>query len=1300
MDHINKGSRWLPAWLIAGLALTTLSVGGADQPPPHSDAATEYAAVVRPLLKKYCLECHSEKVKKGSLDLERFASLDDVRRAVKRWEQVNEMLEAEQMPPRTKPQPTDDERKQLMAWVHGFLSEEARAHAGDPGEVPLRRLSNAEYDCTIRDLTGVDLRPTREFPADGAAGEGFTNAAEALSAVSPALLTKYFNAAKDLSDHAVLLPDGFRFSPTKTRRDWTNESLAQLRAFFCDYSADGRLPLQPYLTATVRHRDALAGGKTTAAEVGRQEKLNPKYLGILWRTLTDKTPSQPLDLIRTRWRQAAEKDVPALAADIMAQEAALWQIVPVGSYRYGNTVRQAPGDPPAVDAQPLKIAVKPVPGQNEVVLYLVARDASPGDPKGGVIWSRPRLEGAGKPPLLLRDYPQFGPAFEADYAAVFADAGKYLAAAAEAANDAKQSTDARASKQGLDPILLKRWAEVLAVEPLAKEVADPEKMGKSIPAVPLELLDEKNPKNSARPSVNGWRRKGADLPTLIANSSDKVELIPGTAAPHKVVVHPTPTEFVAAVWKSPLTGVVRVAARVVHAHPACGNGVAWWLQHRRADRATVLAEGAFDLGGSASMPARTLKVEKDDLLVLAVDARNGDHGCDLTEITLNVAETEKPNRAWDLAGDAADTVLDGNPHADRYGHKEVWSFVRGPSQPVGPGKGGVIPANSLLGRWRVAAADPTRQSEAGKLAEQVQKLLTGARPPKEKDPDRILYDNLVSADGALLKGMELSRFARPRPKGTTYGIDKDRFGKAADDASLVAAANSVTEVRLPAALFAGREFVVEGKLDGPAGGRVVQFQALTAPPALDAPLDGKAPVVASPTGEAYKRLLQGRGQFRDCFPYYICFPRVIPDDEVVCLKMYHREDEPLARLFLDDAQKARIDRLWDEHRFISQQPLAENNYLPQFIGFVTQDQPKELIAYFQSQREPFRKRAEAFEKDMEAAEPKQLDALLDFASRAYRRPLRDKEKADLLGLYQVLRKKGAAHDEAFCGVLARVLAAPAFLFRIEQPPPGKEPGPVNDWELAARLSYFLWSSAPDDELRRLAAAGKLHDPEVLAGQVRRMLKDDRLRALAVEFGTQWLHVRGFDEMQDKNEKLFPTFDADLRKAINEESILFFQDLFQKRPTGDANSWTPTPPTSMKRWRSTTAFPAWSAHNGGAWKECESTGAAAFLAWRACRRRSRERRGPARRCAATGWWKRCWGKSCRGRRRTFRSCPKKRAAPITSPCARKSKNIRGRRSAPSAISESTRSVSRWSATTPSADCATKTLGVWPSIPGRS
>src|SRR5205814_758844 len=126
------------------------------------------------------------------------------------------------------------------------------------------------------------------------------------------------------------------------------------------------------------------------------------------------------------------------------------------------------------------------------------------------------------------------------------------------------------------------------------------------------------------------------------------------------------------------------------------------------------------------------------------------------------------------------------------------------------------------------------------------------------------------------------------------------------------------------------------------------------------------------------------------------------------------------------------------------------------------------------------------------------------------RPLTDPERSSLRGLYQKLRAQELPHDAALRMTLARVLVSSAFLYRGEMAAPGAEPAPVNDWEIATRLSYFLWSSAPDDELRSLAAAGRLHDPEVLAAQARRMMKDARVRRLAAEFGCQWLHVRDLE----------------------------------------------------------------------------------------------------------------------------------------------------------------------------------------------
>ena len=694
---------------------------------------------------------------------------------------------------------------------------------------------------------------------------------------------------------------------------------------------------------------------------------------------------------------------------------------------------------------------------------------------------------------------------------------------------------------------MQRWIDILAaLEPFENNEDAASAVGKLIPLAPLTLLDEPAP---SKPAINGWKARGADLPVLVANSSDKVEQIPGRVGPHQVAAHPTPSEFAAVVWKSPVAGRVRVTGRVAHAHPACGNGVAWWVETRKGDAARVLAEGTLDLGKETTLPPRILNVNPGDLVLLAVDARDGNHVCDLTEIGLTVAETGDAGRTWDLAGDVADHVGDANPHADRLGNPAVWAFMKGPTRPVSGESSPSIPAGSVLSRWREAAADLQRQAEASRLADELKTLLSGPRPADEKHPDRKLYDALVSLDGPYLRGLELSRLKKTPAMPGKYGLDRARFGKEPErDADLVWPSNEVLELRLPAGLFRDREFVVEGNLDGPANARVVQFQVRTTPPPSEARWDGKAPLVASPDSPARARLLAGLAEFRRLFPPFVCFPHVIPTDEVVCLKSFHREDEPLIRLFLDDEQTHRIDRLWQEQRFISKFPVVENEYLPLFIGFVTQDQPKELLAYFESQREPFRRRAEAFQKDFEAAAPQQFQALYEFTSRAYRRPLSESEQQELLDLYQAMRRNKASHDDAFRGVLERVLVAPSFLYHVEQPPPGKEPGPVNDWELASRLSYFLWSSLPDEPLRQAAASGRLHEPAILAEQTRRMLKDERIRALAIEFGAQWIHVRGFDELKEKNERLFPTFDAKLRKAIYEESILFFQDLFQRDRT--------------------------------------------------------------------------------------------------------------------------------------------------------
>ncbi|MFO0927605.1 MAG: hypothetical protein U0736_11280 [Gemmataceae bacterium] len=200
----------------------------------------------------------------------------------------------------------------------------------------------------------------------------------------------------------------------------------------------------------------------------------------------------------------------------------------------------------------------------------------------------------------------------------------------------------------------------------------------------------------------------------------------------------------------------------------------------------------------------------------------------------------------------------------------------------------------------------------------------------------------MTIDGPLFTGVDVVRLGKPPARAVAYGLPKDRFGardgvKAVDDASLVLPTRALTGVRLPAALLAGREFVVDVRLTDSPGNRVVRVGVSTR---HDATLNAGAPVLAAPGSAGYRRLLDGYADFRRVFPLYLCFPPVVPTDEVVSLKMFHREDEPFARLFLTSDEVRQLDRLWAEHRFVSRQPVAENNYLPQFMGFTTQDTPR------------------------------------------------------------------------------------------------------------------------------------------------------------------------------------------------------------------------------------------------------------------------------------------------------------------------------------------------------------------------
>ena len=806
----RSGSTNLPLRTMTTLAIVLFSEGAGPTSPvtmaaPLAATAADYTKHIRPLVKTYCLGCHSAKEMKGELDLERFATLEQVSADVEPWQYVLKTLESNEMPPEGKPRPRREELRLMTGWIRSFLEQEALVQDGDPGRALIRRLNNAEYDYTIRDLTGVDLRPARQFPSDGAAGEGFLNAHDAL-AISPELMVKYLDAAKETAAHAVLLPDGFRFSAAKFREDWVNEVLAEINAIHRRYATEhGEIPTDQYLKATLVHRDAIRSGKTPFAQVASAEKLAPVYLQILWQMMNEDRPSILLNALRAKWNKAMPTDVPSLAADIRALQGLLWhKREPRGAHALED--RFVPAAVALTDRHKYKLDF-PEPGE-EVVFYLAAQTLADRENHARILLERPRFESGDQPPLLLCDALEMTSLTEPD--------------------------QTPAPTQGVSRLELAQFGR--------------------------------------HPSKQDFNPK-----SLLLQRSEVLEVrLPGSLVSQR----------------------------------------------------TFVVDVRLDPGNSPE-----------------------------TLVRFDVRRTPVP------------------PQVDR---SLMWQYREGES------------ASQIL---------------------------------------------VLRNDDAI----------------------RQAFAKSADE-------------------------------------------------------------------------------FRRVFPARVCYPGVIVRDTIVTLERFHRGDGHLSRLLLSPQEHTRLDRLWEELHFISRDALQ----VWESLSTLTQG---EMTAYKQVQREIDR-RAKQTEKDLLASESRQLDSLLDFAARAYRRPLTAQKQQTLRDFYRSLRESELPHDETFRSVLARVLVSPTFLFRIEQAQPGKEPKPVSDWELATRLSFFLWASIPDEKLRQAAAAGRLQDPQVLAQQTHRMLRDSRSRALAIEFGTQWLEVRGLDQFEGKNQELFPTFNAELRQAMYEESILFVQDLFQ------------------------------------------------------------------------------------------------------------------------------------------------------------
>src|SRR5262245_11074190 len=283
------------------LALGALGVRASSR--QAAGAADPFPKTVKPFLQTYCYSCHGGSQPAAGFDLTVYGTPESIAGDERRWNLVLARLRAGEMPPReARRQPTPAERESVVAWLDAAAAEAARRFPNDPGIVLARRLSNAEYDYTIHDLTGVDIRPTKEFPVDPANQAGFDNSGESLS-MSPALVQKYLDAARRVADHILFLPSGFSFAPYTVVTDEDRDKYGVNR--IVDFYKRQPLDYADYFLAAWRyqHRAALRQPRMTLEDAAATLRISAPYLNKVWAMLN--APGEdvgPLAALQVRWK--------------------------------------------------------------------------------------------------------------------------------------------------------------------------------------------------------------------------------------------------------------------------------------------------------------------------------------------------------------------------------------------------------------------------------------------------------------------------------------------------------------------------------------------------------------------------------------------------------------------------------------------------------------------------------------------------------------------------------------------------------------------------------------------------------------------------------------------------------------------------------------------------------------------------------------------------------------------------------------------------------------------------------------
>ncbi len=282
----------------------------------------------------------------------------------------------------------------------------------------------------------------------------------------------------------------------------------------------------------------------------------------------------------------------------------------------------------------------------------------------------------------------------------------------------------------------------------------------------------------------------------------------------------------------------------------------------------------------------------------------------------------------------------------------------------------------------------------------------------------------------------------------------------------------------------------------------------------------------------------------------------VPEHDDFVLKVKYVRDDPFVYdNLMDDATRQRLNNAWNDlytsfDYHDNYLRLIAEHFKIDLKGKHIQDMGKSQIEGLPIESRqyvtPLVAKYQEAQSAQLAARPGHVEDSLHFASRAWRRPLTAVEKQNLRAFYEKALTSEKDHRKAIRALLTRILVAPEFLYRVEQTALDSSPArPLSSYELASRMSYFLWSSIPDSELSRAAGAGELNNPQLLQKQVKRMLGDAKARRLSTEFFGQWLGFYHFDQHRGVDTGRFPEYTAEVQSAMYDEAVSFFEHVVRK-----------------------------------------------------------------------------------------------------------------------------------------------------------